>query len=97
MNGYKILQVAALAAGLSVVAPCVSAAGHEFCEDYAHDAVRQAKDAARHERCRYLFKEGPRWNEDYRPHYDWCRGVDRHQADEERNARRRSLERCLDR
>jgi hypothetical protein len=97
MNGFKIMQAAAVAVGLSMLTPYASAAPREFCEDYASSGVRQAKDAARHERCRYLFKEGPRWNEDYRAHYDWCRGVDRRAADDERNARSRSLERCLDR
>ena len=97
MIGYKAVQVAVLVSGFAFFIPCANAASHEFCEDYARSAVNQAKDAARHERCRYLFKEGPRWNEDYRPHYDWCRGVDRHAADDERRARRRSLDRCLDR
>lgn len=89
-----LCMTAALAAGASF-AVAAHAADDRFCKDYARAAVNQFRTAERHERCEHrLRNEGARWSNNYRAHYDWCRGVKREAAWEERNARKHALERC---
>jgi len=88
---------AALAAGASF-STAVHAADDSFCKDYAKAAVNQFHSAEKHERCEHhLRDEAARWSNNYRAHYDWCRGVKRDAAWEERNARKHELERCAHR
>ena len=85
---------AALAAGASF-AVAANAADENFCKDYARAAVNQFRTAEKHERCEHhLRDEGARWSNNYRAHYEWCRGVKRDAAWQERNARKYALERC---
>jgi len=87
-------MTAALAAGAGF-ALAANAADENFCKDYARAAVNQVRSAEKHERCEHhLRNEGERWTRNYRAHYDWCRGVRREAAWEERNARKYALERC---
>ena len=86
---------AVLAAGASFAA---QAADDSFCKDYARAAVSQFRTAEKHERCEHhLRTEGARWSNNYRAHYDWCRGVKREIAWGERNARKHALARCAHR
>ena len=88
---------AALAVGGSV-AVTADAADDSFCRDYARAAVNQFRTAEKYGRCEHhLRDEGSRWSNNYRAHYDWCRGVRREAAWEERNARKYALERCAHR
>jgi len=87
-------MTAALAVGAGF-ALAANAADENFCKDYARAAVNQVRSAEKHERCEHhLRNEGERWTRNYRAHYDWCRGVRREAAWEERNARKYALERC---
>ena len=74
------------------------AADHEFCEDYARSAISQYHEALRHDRCDHYIRENPgRWQDNYRAHYDWCRGRPRDQAEGERMERTHALDRCAER
>jgi hypothetical protein len=91
--------ICALAGGVVLViagaATSASAADPGFCRGYARAAERQVRGAEEHRRCFERIDNNPaRWTTDYRAHFDWCRGVSREQADAERDARRRTLERC---
>jgi len=89
-----LCMTAALSAG-ATFAVAARAADEQFCKDYARAAVNQFRTAEKHERCEHhLRDEGSRWSNNYRAHYDWCRGVRREAAREERNARKHALERC---
>ena len=91
---HVLCVTVALAAGASY-AVAAHAADDHFCKDYAQAAVSQFRTAETHERCEpHLRDEGSRWSNDYRAHYDWCRGVSREQAWDERNARKAALQRC---
>lgn len=87
---------AALAAALLPLAvPAARAADDAFCKDYARAALNQRHALERHRRCEHFMREEPgRWNREYRAHYDWCRTVPPGKAREEREARKRDLERC---
>jgi hypothetical protein len=96
MLKLTLIAVASAAALVGAASQAV-AAPPEFCERYAHDAVRQNHEARDHERCRDAIRDqnAPgRWSDDYRAHYDWCRGVSREQADAERAARADTLRMC---
>ena len=88
---------AALVAGASF-AVAAQAADDNFCKDYAKAAVNQFHTAGKHERCEHHIRdEGARWSNNYKAHYEWCRGVKREAAWEERNARKHAIERCTHR
>ena len=92
-----VLSAAFLMAS-SVAVSSAQAAGEDFCRDYARAAVRQVRGADMHRRCDWRVDNNPaRWSTDWRAHFDWCRGVTREQADAERDARTRTLERCAHR
>jgi hypothetical protein len=92
----KTLSVALAAACLTFGAyGAAHAAGDGFCRDYARAAVNQVRGAMAHYRCDWRTDRDPaRWSTDWRVHYDWCRGVSRDQASDEREARRNALEHC---
>ena len=76
-------------------ATAASAADPGFCRDYARAAVRQTRGADSHMRCiRHVDNNQSRWSTDFRHHYEWCLGVHREDADAERDARMRTLDRC---
>ena len=77
------------------VSGTASAADRGFCRDYTRAALRQVRAALSHPRCDWRVDNNPaRWSTDGRSHFDWCLGVDRDQADAEREARRRTLDHC---
>jgi hypothetical protein len=83
---------AALLAGASLPA---AAADDNFCREYARTAMNQLRSAEKHRRCEHFLRDQPaRWSGDYKAHYEWCRTVKRDQAWNERNIRKRELERC---
>ena len=87
----------ALAGGAMLLlagATSASAADNGFCRDYARAALHQVRGALSNRRCTFHMENETRWSSDFRTHYDWCRGVSRDQADQEREARRRALEHC---
>ncbi len=87
----------ALSAALLAAAAATSAfaADREFCRDYARAALNQVRAADEHGRCRYRAEDNPtRWSNDYRVHFEWCRQASRDQAEDERQARRRTLDHC---
>ena len=89
-----VVAIAALA-GLSATT-IASAADERFCDEYAHAAVNQFRSAEHHYRCEgFMRREPARWQPDFRAHYDWCRGVSRDAAWDERNARTRALDICV--
>jgi hypothetical protein len=89
-----LLIVAACGAVLGFAASA-NAANPEFCRDYSRAAVRQVRVALNHPRCDWRVDRNPtRWSTDWRVHFDWCRNVDRYQADAERDSRRATLDRC---
>src|SRR5579862_7654597 len=94
----KTLPLALSAALLVVAAGAATsarAADRDFCRDYARAAVNQVRGAMSHGRCRFRAENNPaRWSTDFRVHFDWCRGVSRDQAEDERDARRHILDRC---
>ena len=75
-------------------ATAASAADPGFCRDYARAAVRQTRAAQSHDRCTRHTEDGSRWSSDFGAHYNWCLSVHREDADAERDARTRTLERC---
>jgi len=88
----RLLFGAVLAAGTALSA---QAADDAFCKDYARAAARQFLTAEKHQRCEVFLRESPdRWNNNYKKHYEWCRGVSRDAAWAERNDRKHALERC---
>ena len=94
----KTLSIALAAAFVMIAAGALGparAADREFCRDYARAALNQVRGASSHERCEWrMDRNETRWSSDYRVHFDWCRGVSRDQAQDEREARRRALEHC---
>ena len=94
----KTLSIAVAAALVTAAAGWVGSAqgaDREFCHDYARAALNQVRGASSHERCdEHMDRNETRWSRDYRVHFDWCRGVSRDQAEDERQARRRTLEHC---
>lgn len=93
-----IVLSAALFMTATVAVSAAQAAGEEFCRDYARAAVRQVRGAESHRRCEFRVEDNPaRWSTDWRTHFDWCRGVSREQAENERDARTRALEHCAHR
>ena len=68
-------------------ATAASAADQRFCRDYA-------RAAQSHDRCTRRTDDGSRWSTDFGAHYNWCLSVHREDADAERDARTRTLERC---
>jgi hypothetical protein len=91
----KLFALAAIV-GLSVNVMASSAAWSadpDFCRDYARSAIDQGQRALSMRRCAYLVS-GPRWSLDFRDHFNWCLGVHRHVADDERAFRHEQLEQC---
>lgn len=87
-----------LAIALLAAAPVAQAADHEFCRDYAESAIRQLHHAEHHDRCFRFLRDNPaRWQDNYKGHYEWCRGVSRDDAWRERNARSDALHECGER
>lgn len=68
-----LLRAAAVIVTLAAIgwqtAPAARAAGAEYCEDYARQAVRQA-DLCRESKCKC---PGKPWSQDFTIHYNWCR------------------------
>jgi len=89
MNRLGIVTIFALTLG----APVAQAAPPDFCRDYARSAVEQTHRGFSIPYCARGMNGG-RWSEDFRGHFDWCRGVSFEDADREREARHRYLERC---
>lgn len=95
MSIRSVLGMTVALAVTASFAVAAHAADDHFCKDYARAAVNQFRTAEKHERCEHhLRDEGARWSNNYRAHYDWCRGVNREAAWEERNARKHALQRC---
>jgi len=91
----KSLLTAACGAVLVFAATAASAASPEFCRDYSRAAVNQVRAAMAHPRCDWRMDHNPtRWSTDWRAHFDWCRDVRREQAEDERLARRNTLDHC---
>ncbi len=91
----KSLLTAACGAALVFAATSASAASPEFCRDYAHAALNQVRAAMSHPRCDWRTDRDPsRWSTDWRRHFDWCRGASRDRAEDERLARRNTLDHC---
>lgn len=87
---------AAALAGVAVFA-CSQpgqAAGRDFCHDYTRAALVQVRAALNMPRCAERLDPGPRWSTDPDVHYNWCRGVSRDAANDEREARKDYLDRC---
>lgn len=63
------------------------------CEVYSRIAVVQAQANQRF-RCGL---RGPAWNDDPRPHFQWCRYVPRQRIAIEQRNRSEELQRCFDR
>lgn len=77
-------------------AASANAADRGFCHDYSRAAVRQVRLAMSHPRCDWRVDNNPaRWSTDWRAHFTWCLGVDRGQADAERDARKATLDHCV--
>jgi hypothetical protein len=93
MNHRLICALAAGAMLSLTLSTSASAAGHEFCADYARAAINQVRGAMNNPRCLSQM-QGPRWSSDWHAHYDWCRNVSRDQAWSERDARRATIESC---
>jgi hypothetical protein len=88
------LAAACLATGALAAGPA-QAADRQFCQDYARAAVNQVRAADSHRRCEWRTDNNPtRWSPDWREHFEWCRGVSRAEAGDERMARKRALEHC---
>ena len=88
-------RAALCAVVLSAAIPAAWAADEAFCKDYARAALNQRHAMERHRHCERFIRDEPgRWNREYRAHYEWCRTVRREKAWEEREARKRELERC---
>jgi len=87
------------AVGLAALAGCLlasataSAAGPDFCRDYARAAIEQSRRAHDVPNCAPGAR-GPRWTMDWRMHFDWCRGADWRAVNSERAARRNYLHYC---
>ena len=90
-----------MVAGILVTAgsaQSVQAADDAFCKDYAQAAAKQFLAAEKHERCEGYLREAPdRWNNNFKHHYEWCRGASRDAAWAERNHRKAALEKCAHR
>jgi hypothetical protein len=92
MTFIRLATLTALA--IAALAPAgARAADPDFCNDYAGSAVHQSERALHTRSCEFLVTGG-RFSTEYRNHFAWCRGVDRHQANEERARRHEALERC---
>jgi len=65
-----------------------------FCRDYATAAVRQAHEAHERFACERGIDNPARWSEDFRVHYNWCRGVAPQLAQSERDIRTHYLNEC---
>ena len=95
MSKLNLLPLFAATCLIATAAPPVHAADHEFCRDYAESAVRQFHYAERLERCvDYLRVDRNRWQDNFKAHYDWCRGVSRDAAWQQRRLRTEALESC---
>jgi hypothetical protein len=92
-NIVSALMVSGILAA-SGVAVSARAASPDFCRDYARAATTQYREAAEHRRCADQVQDSARWSPDFRHHFDWCRGVDRDQAQTERDARTQVLNDC---
>lgn len=66
------------------------AAGRDFCQRYASNAVQAQLGNIRH-RCGFY---GRRWSTDYGDHFGWCLRAPVDAADHEEDARRRMLRNC---
>ena len=64
----------------------------ERCANYAQAAINQ-QDKNLSRQCGY---RGARWSGNYNRHYEWCLDSSRRARRNERQARRRALERCED-
>jgi len=76
---------------------CAAYSRGDFCSDYAQKAVRESWEARQHGSCHWAVDRDPaRWTTDYDAHYSWCMGVSQEAAEQERNARHATLDRCVD-
>lgn len=98
MSTRTLVSVLSASLLCAAITPIAQAADHEFCKDYAEAAIRQLHHAEHHDRCHRYIRENPaRWQDNFKGHYDWCRGVSRDQAWGERNARSGALHECGER
>ena len=88
--GMAVTTAALLAGDITAV----QAAPPAFCEDYAHAALTQVRIADEHRRSCEPGLDNARWSHDWRVHYDWCLGVQRSEADREREIRTNHLRAC---
>jgi hypothetical protein len=92
----KAMHVTVLAGAMGaalLLVPTAQAADPGFCHDYAEAAVRQVRGGLNYPRC-VPGMRGARWSADFRVHFEWCRGVSREEADQERDVRTEFLRRC---
>ncbi len=69
-----MLKIFASGLALAALTSAASAAGPEFCAEYATAAVNQARAAHSAPGCA-PGAQGSRWSPDYRVHYSWCLGA----------------------
>jgi hypothetical protein len=87
-----VLLSFSIAAALTVAtfSSPAQAAGHNFCNRYANSAVNQQNRNLSHG-CGYF---GVRWHRAWNLHYNWCRGVAKWRARDERRLRNSRLGYC---
>ena len=85
--GVAVLIIAGAAAP-------AGAADREFCRDYAQSALRQVRAGLHHQRCAVHMDDVARWSPEFRDHFQWCLHVSKDTAGDQREARRRVLEKC---
>jgi hypothetical protein len=69
----------------------------DYCRNYAHDAIEQARAARQSPRCFHFIRETPaRWTLNYSDHFNWCKSVyGSGDNSSERRARAAALNSCL--
>jgi len=85
-----LLSAATIAILAAVALDTANAAGANFCETYAREAVRQS-DICQNSNCPC---RGKPWSQDYTVHYNWCRNARADLARQVNAIRRRQLARC---
>jgi len=64
-----------------------------FCQNYAQSAMNEIQRAHQIPNCAYRLRGG-RWNFNYNAHFNWCLNAPYEIAEQERYARRQTLEQC---
>ncbi|MGH8861317.1 MAG: hypothetical protein ACRDVG_08825, partial [Jatrophihabitantaceae bacterium] len=94
LTSLRTAVLCAALVGASGAALSARAADPDFCRDYARTAVNQYRQAEDHHRCMERMHDFTRWSDDWRRHYDWCVGVSRDRAWDERRLREHVLDDC---